>query len=156
MKRHCTNCKKRNTNGPNKTCSYEPKPGTMSALTMDCWEGEELHTIDEFEKSFPKCPCCGSSNRFFESLAKEAKSTGTTRPNWTMFLDVKNGVAMDKARDPMIPIGTELPGYYITTDICADCGNIYATALKTYKVIKSLVPPTLLIPGMGQNNPKLG
>lgn len=84
----------------------------------------------DFHETFDKCPCCGSDQRFLEQLAQELKDRGLAREDWHQHYDVRQGVVIDKNRTVMLPIGIKLPGYHITTDICMECGCLYATELR--------------------------
>lgn len=91
------------------------------------------------DKKFPICPACGSKERFFESLSQELKDKGFARPEWDMCLDLKQGAVVDPMKQERIPIGSEVPGYFFKTDICLNCGLIYAIQLKSEPVKKTLL-----------------
>ena len=97
----------------------------------------------DFEREFKKCPCCGSEERFLEKLGEELKERGLARKEWTMHLDVKEGKVVDQATENAIPIGSMVPGFGIITDICVDCGCIYAGTLQRRDVKKELPPVNL-------------
>lgn len=80
----------------------------------------------DFQATFTKCPCCGSGQRFFEQLANELKDMGLARPEWRMFYDIKQGAVVDNSKSILLPVGVEIPGFGIATDICMDCGCVYA------------------------------
>lgn len=104
--------------------------------------------MEVINKEFNTCPNCGSKRRFLEHLSNEVKKVGMASEQWRgFFYDHRNGVVVDKAKEPMIPIGTALPGYAILTDICLDCGTIYAVRLQSGPVVKSLAKPKLHLPG---------
>jgi len=100
----------------------------------------------DFHRTFTKCPCCESENRFFEQLGNELKERGLARDEWSFHLEVKQGVALDQTKEAAIPIGSELPGYGYITDICMDCGCMYAIDLKRLEAKKSLPPVQPLMP----------
>lgn len=109
----------------------------------------------DFSAEFKKCPACGSDKRFFEELATELKLRGIARPEWNFSLDGKTGVLADVAKIQSIPIGAELPGYDYATDICMECGLIYATRIRRFSAKRTVDPaktmPSLNIPfGKGQ------
>ena len=104
----------------------------------------------DFHREFTKCPQCGSEDRFFEQLANEVKERGLAREEWTMHLQMETGVAVDKSREASIPIGSELPGFGIRTDVCMDCGCIYAIDLTRMDAKKSLPPVQIIPPGVSQ------
>ena len=84
-----------------------------------------------FRATFILCPNCGSNERFLESLAQELKDRGLADREWSFSFDARQGVVVDqeRARQGRIPIGSELPGFAIRTDICMKCGTIYAVEL---------------------------
>lgn len=94
----------------------------------------------EWSKEFNKCPCCGSENRFFETIVKEMKERGIAEEKWNFFLDMKIGPVANQQMIDRLPIGSEIPGYNFATDICADCGCIYAVILERKTVKKGLNP----------------
>ena len=98
-------------------------------------------------KQFAQCPNCGSEQRFCETLTNELKEKGYARENWRFSYDSKNGVVIDEAREAGIPIGASVPSYNIVTDICVDCGTVYAVALRSGSAPKSIAPPKLFKPG---------
>ena len=83
----------------------------------------------EFNRVFDKCPCCGSENRFCEQLANELKERGLAREEWAFTYDDRRGTVVDPTKEPTMPIGTEVPTFLILSDVCMDCGCIYATKL---------------------------
>lgn len=104
----------------------------------------------DFHKEFKKCPCCGSEDRFLEQLGNELKARGLAREEWNFHLDVKQGVVLDRTKEAAIPIGSEVPGYGIMTDICMNCGCIYAVDITRNDVKKSIAPAGQTPPNRGQ------
>jgi hypothetical protein len=94
--------------------------------------------MEPVNKTFDKCPACGSSARFFETLGNNMKERGLTRPKWLMAYDAKSGVVVDKLTEERIPFGSDVPAFSIFTDICLDCGCVYATMLAAHMVQKQL------------------
>ncbi len=84
---------------------------------------------DNFRKTFDVCPNCGSDQRFCEQLAQEVKDKGLGRPEWTLYFDNRSGGVFDQNRAILLPIGSKIPAYQITTDICMECGTIYASEI---------------------------
>ncbi len=99
----------------------------------------------DFHRTFTKCPCCGSEDRFLEQLSNELKERGIAGENWSMGYDVRQGIVVDKTKEAAIPIGSEVPGYGIMTDICMDCGCVYAIDL-TRNDVKKTIAPTQMMP----------
>jgi len=104
----------------------------------------------DFSRHFTKCPCCGSENRFLEQLGDELKERGLAREDWAFHLDVREGVVVDQAKEAAIPIGSEVPGYGFITDICMDCGCIYAIQIERRDIKKSLRPSPIVSPNRAQ------
>ena len=104
----------------------------------------------DFSRQFTKCPCCGSEDRFFEQLGNELKERGLAREEWGMYLDVKQGVVVDQTKEAAIPIGSELPGYGFKTDICMECGCVYAIDLTRMDVKKTITPTPMMPPNRAQ------
>jgi len=94
----------------------------------------------DFHRTFTKCPCCGSEDRFLEQLGNELKDRGLARDEWNFHLDVKQGIVLDQTKEAAIPIGSEVPEYGLITDICIDCGCVYAIDLTRNDVKKSIAP----------------
>jgi len=90
----------------------------------------------DFNHTFTKCPACDGENRFFEQLANELKERGIGREEWGFHLDVKEGIVVDREKEPALPIGSELPTYGIITDVCMDCGCMYAVDLRRGSIKK--------------------
>lgn len=103
--------------------------------------------MEQLDKTFDSCPVCKSTNRFFESLSNDLKTRGLARPEWSLCWDVRQGVVVDPAREKSMPIGSEAASYGVKTDICLDCGCIYAINLSANMVKKSVQPPQLIVPG---------
>lgn len=100
----------------------------------------------DFHKTFTKCPCCGSEDRFLEQLGSELKARGLAREEWNFHLDVKQGVVVDPTKTAAIPIGSEVPGYGYITDICMNCGCIYAIDIIRRDVKKTIAPVQMTPP----------
>ena len=94
--------------------------------------------------SFKQCPSCGSTNRYCESLGNQEKASGHMRKELTFAFQVIEGICMDKGMDAKLPMGTTLPAYHVTIDICSDCGTLYVTQIVEDKVVKQ---PNLVLPG---------
>lgn len=94
----------------------------------------------DFHKEFAKCPSCGSEDRFMEELSNELKERGIARDEWCFRYDVREGAVVDPAKEAAIPIGSMIPCYGIMTDICMNCGCIYAVDIKRTEGKKSIAP----------------
>ena len=123
---------------------------------------KELKVIE-----FKKCPICGSEERYCESLAIQEKARGHMRRDLNFCLEVTSKTCDDAEIVKTLPVGTEIPAYTITKDICMGfpdnpCGNIYVTSIVEGKAVKKspiLVPGQKgnytmpQIPGISMNNP---
>lgn len=101
-----------------------------------------------FHVTFDQCPNCGSTQQFFQQLGQELKDRGLARSEWNMHYDSRQGVAVDQLKQNLMLVGTSLPGFIIVTDICMDCGTVYAVELRridaqTKAVPRGTVPPQL-------------
>lgn len=105
---------------------------------------------NQTDKEFPKCPACGCTERFFESMVNELKEKKIAGERFYFVYDEQVGVVNDKEVFKQIPMGTELPGFGLRTDICTNCGCIYAIKLGRLKAEKK---PNLLVPGNMPKNP---
>jgi len=85
--------------------------------------------MEIIHKTFDKCPACGSDKRFVQTLVEIAKDRGLARENWKMFFDSRRGYVLDQNRVILMPIGSKVPAFQIATDICMECGCIYAVGL---------------------------
>ena len=114
----------------------------------------------EFVREFKVCPACGSSERFFESMVTELRERGLASPGWSYYLDAKQGVVFDKAKEATLLIGSKMPAFAFCSDICVECGTIYVVKLQRMAAEKSLDMPVPANPpnraerrrnGSGQN-----
>ena len=110
----------------------------------------------DFNRTFDTCPNCGSDLRFLEQLGIELKERGLAREELKVCYESKQGVVIDQAKSIMLPIGVKLPGYVITTDICMDCGTVYATGIRridaqTRAAPMSNLPPLTNPDSLGKN-----
>ena len=122
----------------------------------------------DFHRTFTKCPVCtlreelakilgkpelklgGSEDRFLEQLGNTLKDRGLAREEWNFHLDVKQGVVTDRVKEASIPTGSEVPGYGLITDICMDCGCVYAVDLTRNDAKASIAPVPPLSPNRAQ------
>ena len=89
------------------------------------------------EKKFDQCPNCGSESRFFENMAKQLKTMGLARLDWKLGFHSGGGVIVDPVMEKQIPLGALVPSYNIATDVCTECGTLYAVWLSSSMVQKS-------------------
>jgi hypothetical protein len=86
---------------------------------------------EPIRKTFTRCPACKSKNRFLEGLAEQAKINGTVGDKYKLAFDMRKGMVMDNNKAILLKIGSKVPSYFIATDICEDCGCMYAVQLST-------------------------
>jgi len=122
----------------------------------------------DFHRTFTKCPLCAlreelaeilgkpelklgsGEDRFLEQLGNTLKERGLAREEWNFHMDVKSGVVLDQQKAASIPIGSEVPRYGFMTDICMDCGCMYAVDLTRNDAKASLAPAPTLPPNRAQ------
>lgn len=121
----------------------------------------------KFSRKFNRCPVCAlreelakifkkpelilndsGSVGFCEYLTEVAKQMGLATPTWRLYMDRRDGAVLDPNKAVLMPIGGKVPAYHIATDICMDCGTIYAVELaegeaviRTQDVPKGKIPP---------------
>jgi len=95
-------------------------------------------------KEFNKCPNCKHNEPFFKRLGEKLKAKGYATPTYDFSLDMKMGPVIDEKTWPKVPYGAEVPGFMFVTDICENCGTVYARAIMEASGKKSLDIP---IPG---------
>lgn len=84
----------------------------------------------DFRVEFSSCPACGSDQQFLKELGKELVERGLARPDFAQRYEMRTGVIADQNKTVLIPIGIKLPGYHIVTDICMNCGTMFAVELR--------------------------
>ena len=82
-----------------------------------------------FAKDFKQCPNCGSDQRFMEQLGQELKDRKLAGEETNIYFSQASGTLMDGRKAAFMPIGIMLPGFQVATDICMDCGTIYAVRM---------------------------
>ncbi len=111
--------------------------------------------MENFGKKFDKCPNCSSTNRFCEQLTLEAKEKKRVGLDWRLLMDNRSGAVFDENRAILLPVGSKVPAYHIGTDVCMDCGTIYAielarkeVMLRTQEIPRGQIPPNLGNPSL--------
>lgn len=96
-----------------------------------------------FTKTFDKCPGCGSTERFFEGIANELKGRKLIGEKNILVYDEQKGVCGGDRLIAKIPIGGKVPTFGLQTDICSNCGMVYATRIVEDEAVKSIdrIPP---------------
>jgi len=98
----------------------------------------------EFNKDFNQCPNCGSESRFMEAMGKELVERNLAPDKWKQAYDFKAGVVSEPNHTPLrLLAGAKLPAYTIVTDICTECGTVYAVKLDRKDVPVQIQQPKL-------------
>ncbi len=91
-------------------------------------------------REFSKCPVCGSEKRMFEQMGQEIKERGLTTEEMKFYDEMKAAPLANQDIIAKLPIGSEIPAFGVATDICLDCGCIYAVRLERTNAKKGLTP----------------
>lgn len=107
--------------------------------------------MEEIIATFDKCPSCGSTKRVMETLVNESREK-----KLIMESDAVVPCAMQMGGFAMSPrsmpiIGAKFPGAAIITDVCLDCGTVYATKIVRMDVVAGVGPPPQRMPGLGKS-----
>ena len=77
---------------------------------------------------FSACPHCGSKRRFVNSIADEQRQKGLFGDDVVGVFGT-SGALLDPKKMSKMVIGTKIPAFDATLDICIDCGTVYAVRL---------------------------
>ena len=95
----------------------------------------------EWDKKFDKCPVCGSKDRYYESILKEAQEKGWIDKKVECFdSQLHEGIPIPAAKIATLPIGTEIQTFKRIWDVCCSCGIVYTVVLSKGKVKTTLMP----------------
>lgn len=97
--------------------------------------------------TYPHCPACRSKKRHFEKMCEKAVKAGTGKPGVDAPFQQFTRNFVDRSLEPTLPVGTEVPSIQLKTDICMDCGCVYAVIVVHTKATKTLLPTKLVLPG---------
>ncbi len=78
---------------------------------------------------FVKCPVCGSTKRFADSVAAEERAKGLMGDDVPAGVWEFAGPIFDPRRVDKMLVGSMVPGIRVVTDVCLDCGTMYAVRL---------------------------
>jgi hypothetical protein len=78
---------------------------------------------------FSKCPVCGSTKRFAESIAAEQREKGLMGDDLPAGVWEFAGPIFDPRVVTKMLVGSTVPGIQAVIDICLDCGAVYAIRL---------------------------
>ena len=101
---------------------------------------EEEAKSNQWVREFTKCPACGGENKMFEQMGKEIIERGLSKEDMKFYYDMKSNALANQDILNKLPIGSEIPAFAIATDICLDCGCIYAVRLERTNAKKGLAP----------------
>jgi len=79
---------------------------------------------------FSKCPVCGSTRRFAESVAAEQKGKGLMGKDLPVGVWEFAGPLFDPRMATKMILGTKVPTVRAVIDVCLDCGAVYAVRLE--------------------------
>ena len=100
---------------------------------------------------YNKCPVCGSKKRHYEAVSDKAIKTGTVEDGFLMPYQYEERVVVSPGKEKTLPAGTQAPQITSATEICVDCGCVYAAMVIVTKVEKGEPPPQpkakLILPG---------
>ncbi len=104
-------------------------------------------------KEFKFCPNCHSKDRYIEKLVKEELEAKHILPGGVPSLTIIEGNVSDPRVLPSLPLGSTFPVYAVITDVCLNCGTIYATQIhQSEGEIKANID--LIVPGREGGLPK--
>ncbi len=122
-------------------------------------KSNENPEADLYPKIYNCCPVCRSKLRFFEELSAEAKVNGAALANFQMSLNVAEGACADKRIANNLKPGTPVATFMVKTDVCLNCGCVYAVFVNK-RVAKVSLPTATKLPskldlsGLPMNNPR--
>lgn len=100
-----------------------------------------MNGTPEIIATFDKCPNCGSTKRFAGSVAhEENERLGKTDDKMVYGLNQMTGAIMVQARQKGLIHGMKVPLVMAITDICLDCGTLYAVQLQRAEGMAGLPP----------------
>lgn len=108
-------------------------------------EGQGLY---ELSKEFNECPNCKGRNFLYKAVANKLIAEGTAEKDFKAFLQAMQSPIVDKRHKPII--GDNVPVVELMTDVCLDCGTVFARSIKIQKatikpnitIAKGNLPPT--------------
>lgn len=105
--------------------------------------------------TYVKCPACGSKKRHYEHASEKAIKMGIAEAGFLMPYMHDNRAVVDPRKDRFLPTGTEAPTVISATEICMECGCVYAPMViqaKGKKIMvdkqgKNISKPIIHLPG---------
>lgn len=86
----------------------------------------------------------GPGQRFFETITNELKAEGRVPQDWNMYWDLRTDAIFPPKKLPLLPMGSVVPAFRAVSDICQECGSIWAVRLQR-TVAK--IGPSMQAPG---------
>jgi hypothetical protein len=99
---------------------------------------------------FDKCPNCGSTKRYAESVADEQREKGLIGEGLKFGIYQVGGPIFDPRKVNKMLVGSKVPVILALLDVCLDCGALYAVRLERSEVPLRVVvaqPPPGQPPG---------
>lgn len=88
---------------------------------------------------FDKCPGCGSTERYYETILKKLQDRGLIDKAIMCFnFQVQEGIPLPQEKIAVLPFGAEIPIFKTIWDICSNCGMMYAVLLEEGATKKTL------------------
>jgi len=107
------------------------------------------------KKEVSQCPCCKSTERFFENLLRELKEKKLLPDSVTYFdFQVREGIPLPPQLIASKSAGAKFPFFKTVWDICAnpECGCMYSVLTMRSEVTKSIEVPRIVLPQNLQKN----
>jgi len=106
-----------------------------------------------FVRNFDCCPNCHSTERFYESILKEAQDKGLVDKGVRCFdFQMVQNVAVPQQKIDILPVGSEIPAFMRIWDTCANCGLDYSIHLEKRMIKKSIIfQPGQMMPNQMPN-----
>ena len=95
---------------------------------------------EPFVRDFDCCPNCKSTERFYESILKEAQDKGLVDKDVRCFdFQMVQNVAVPQSKIDVLPVGSEIPAFARIWDTCSNCGLDYSIHLEKRMIKKSII-----------------
>ncbi len=82
-----------------------------------------------------------ATEKFAETLAKEAKEKGHMAPEYEFYTTVIQGPVRQQSWEPKIPFGASIIALWVGLDTCMKCGTVWGLKLVKGVAIKPAIPP---------------
>lgn len=88
---------------------------------------------------YDKCPACKSKKRHYEDISGKAVEMGLAPDGYLVAYLYDNRPIGDETKLKVAKMGEQAPFITSATEICKDCGNVYAPMVITGKMTKHIV-----------------